>query len=81
MAELQQDLMCLADFTDQDSSSRAAQVFFQADLPQVKANKARASKFVAYLENELTPSCLAVALHVAGRCTHLHAWLFETQIL
>ena len=52
-----------------------------ADVPQHKANAARAAKFIDYLALSSTPPALAVALTVALPCTRVHHWLFESQSL
>ena len=64
-----------------DALDIAAEIFCIADLPAIKATKVRATKFITYMSCDATPSCLSIAVHIASRCTHLHAWLFETQNL
>ena len=78
--ELTRDL-CLLQGLGEGAQPVAAEVFCTSEMPLAKAAKARATKFVGFLSDESTPSCLAVSVTVTSPCTHVHAWLFESQIL
>ena len=82
LPKVKDDLQKIRDQSESGDVLDIAQEFFcVADLPAIKATKVRATKFIKYLCDATTASCLAIAVHISARCTLLHAWLFQTQNL